>query len=60
MHRELASALSCPVGFKNSTDGAIQVAVDAVNSADHPHSFLSVTKDGHSAIFSRRETATVT
>ncbi len=52
VHRELASALSCPVGFKNSTDGAIQVAVDAVNSAGHPHSFLSVTKDGHSAIFS--------
>jgi 3-deoxy-7-phosphoheptulonate synthase len=52
VHRELASALSCPVGFKNSTDGAIQVAVDAVNSAGHPHSFLSVTKEGHSAIFS--------
>ena len=51
-HRELASGLSCPVGFKNGTDGRIQIAVDAMRSAAHPHSFLSVTKGGHSAIFS--------
>lgn len=51
VHRQLASGLSCPVGFKNSTDGSVQVAVDAVQSASHPHIFLSVTKAGHSAIF---------
>ncbi len=51
-HRELASGLSCPVGFKNGTDGRIQIAVDAMRSAAHPHSFLSVTKGGQSAIFS--------
>lgn len=50
-HRELASGLSCPVGFKNATDGDIQVAVDAIRSASQPHNFLSVTKQGHSAIF---------
>ena len=50
-HRELASGLSCPVGFKNATDGSLQVAVDAIVSASHSHHFLSVTKDGHSAIF---------
>ena len=50
-HRELASGLSCPVGFKNATDGDIQVAVDAIGSAMQPHHFLSVTKGGHSAIF---------
>jgi 3-deoxy-7-phosphoheptulonate synthase len=50
-HRELASGLSCPVGFKNATDGDIQVAVDAIGSASKPHHFLSVTKQGHSAIF---------
>jgi len=52
VHRQLASGLSCPVGFKNSTDGSIQIAVDAIKSASHPHIFLSVTKRGHSAIFS--------
>lgn len=52
VHRELASGLSCPVGFKNSTDGSLQVAVDAIRSASRPHHFLSVTKAGHSAIFS--------
>ncbi len=52
VHRQLASGLSCPIGFKNSTDGSIQVAVDAIGSAAHPHIFLSVTKQGHSAIFS--------
>jgi 3-deoxy-7-phosphoheptulonate synthase len=51
-HRELASGLSCPVGFKNGTDGNIQIAVDAIGSACRPHHFLSVTKDGRSAIFS--------
>ena len=51
VHRQLASGLSCPIGFKNTTDGSIQVAVDAVGSAAHPHIFLSVTKLGHSAIF---------
>lgn len=50
-HRELSSGLSCPVGFKNATDGDIQVAVDAIKSASQPHNFLSVTKQGHSAIF---------
>ncbi len=50
-HRELASGLSCPVGFKNATDGTLQVAVDAIVSAAHSHHFLSVTKAGHSAIF---------
>ena len=50
VHRELASGLSMPVGFKNATDGCIQVAVDAVRAAHHPHSFLSVTKQGIAAI----------
>ncbi len=50
-HRELASGLSCPVGFKNGTDGNMQIAVDAICSASRPHRFLSVTKDGVSAIF---------
>jgi 3-deoxy-7-phosphoheptulonate synthase len=52
VHRELASGLSCPVGFKNGTDGTLSVAVDAIRAASHPHNFLSLTKDGHSAIFS--------
>ncbi|MDC9615295.1 3-deoxy-7-phosphoheptulonate synthase AroG [Xenorhabdus khoisanae] len=50
VHRELASGLSCPVGFKNGTDGTIKVAIDAINSAGSSHCFLSVTKWGHSAI----------
>ncbi|WP_305819403.1 3-deoxy-7-phosphoheptulonate synthase AroG [Photobacterium leiognathi] len=50
VHRELASGLSCPVGFKNGTDGNIKIATDAVGSASAPHHFLSVTKYGHSAI----------
>ncbi|KAF3978087.1 MAG: 3-deoxy-7-phosphoheptulonate synthase AroG [Methylococcales symbiont of Iophon sp. n. MRB-2018] len=54
VHRELASGLSCPVGFKNATDGGIKIAIDAINSATNPHHFLSVTKAGHSAIFSTR------
>ena len=52
IHRELASGLSCPVGFKNGTDGSIRIAVDAIRAAQAPHHFLSVTKAGHSAIVS--------
>ena len=52
VHRELASGLSCPVGFKNGTDGNVQIALDAVKSASQPHHFLAVTKDGRSAIAS--------
>ena len=52
VHRELASGLSCPVGFKNGTDGNIRIAVDAIKTARQPHHFLSVTKGGHSAIVS--------
>ncbi|HEY6895864.1 MAG TPA: 3-deoxy-7-phosphoheptulonate synthase AroG [Rhodocyclaceae bacterium] len=54
VHRELASGLSCPVGFKNGTDGNIKIAVDAIKSAASPHHFLSVTKAGHSAIVSTK------
>ena len=50
VHREMASGLSCPVGFKNGTDGNIKIAVDAVGAAAHPHHFLAVTKQGSSAI----------
>ena len=57
VHRELASGLSCPVGFKNGTAGDVQVAVDAVGAAAHPHHFLSLTKAGHSAIFETRGNA---
>ena len=53
-HRELASGLSCPVGFKNGTDGGIQIAIDAIKAASKPHNFLSVTKEGKSAIFSTK------
>jgi len=51
-HRELASGLSCPVGFKNSTNGGFRIAIDAIQAASHPHVFLSLTKAGNSAIFS--------
>ncbi|NRB38476.1 MAG: 3-deoxy-7-phosphoheptulonate synthase [Pseudomonadales bacterium] len=50
VHRELASGLSMPVGFKNGTDGSLQIAVDAIGSASASHHFLSVTKQGHLAI----------
>lgn len=50
LHRELASGLSFPVGFKNGTDGGLDVAIDAVRAANHPHHFLSVTKPGVVAI----------
>ena len=52
VHRELASGLSCPVGFKNGTDGNIKIAADAIKAASQAHHFLSVTKGGHSAIVS--------
>ncbi len=52
VHRELASGLSCPVGFKNGTDGNVKIAIDAIKAASQPHHFLSVTKGGHSAIVS--------
>jgi len=54
VHRELASGLSCPVGFKNGTDGNIKIASDAIKAAQQPHHFLSVTKGGHSAIVSTK------
>src|SRR5690349_12752061 len=52
IHRELASGLSCPVGFKNGTDGNIRIAVDAIRAAQAPHHFMAVTKAGRSAIAS--------
>jgi 3-deoxy-7-phosphoheptulonate synthase len=51
VHRQLVSGLSCPVGFKNATSGDVQIAVEAVLSAAHPHTFLGHTKYGQSAIF---------
>ena len=53
-HRELSSGLSMPVGFKNGTDGNLQIAIDACNAASHPHHFLSVTKQGVAAIVSTK------
>ncbi|MGZ5035574.1 MAG: 3-deoxy-7-phosphoheptulonate synthase [Usitatibacter sp.] len=50
-HRQLASGLSCPVGFKNGTDGSIRVAVDALRAAAAPHAFMGLTKTGQAAIF---------
>ncbi len=50
IHRELASGLSCPVGFKNGTDGDVRIAAEAMKSASHPHHFMAVTKGGRSAI----------
>jgi 3-deoxy-7-phosphoheptulonate synthase len=52
VHRELASGLSCPIGFKNGTDGGVGIALDAVAAAAHPHHFPAVTKDGRAAIAS--------
>ena len=54
VHRELASGLSMPVGIKNSTDGKVRIAIDAIRSSAHPHHFLSVTKQGVAAIVSTR------
>jgi 3-deoxy-7-phosphoheptulonate synthase len=51
VHRELVSGLSCPVGFKNGTSGDVQIAIEAVRSVAHPHTFLGHTKNGQSAIF---------
>jgi len=56
-HRQLASGLSCPVGFKNGTDGAVQVAVDALQAAAAPHAFMGMTKMGQCAIFETRGNA---
>ncbi len=50
VHRELASGLSCPIGFKNGTDGNVRIAVDAMRAARHPHRFVGVTKAGRSAV----------
>jgi len=50
VHRELASGLSCPIGFKNGTDGKVKIAIDAVKASAQPHHFLAVTKEGRSAI----------
>jgi 3-deoxy-7-phosphoheptulonate synthase len=52
VHRELSSGMSCPIGFKNGTDGNVKIAVDATLAAQRPHHFLSVTKEGMSAIVS--------
>lgn len=52
VHRELASGLSCPVGFKNGTYGTTRIAVDAIGAAIRPHNFLSLRKEGNAAIFS--------
>lgn len=54
VHRELASGLSCAVGFKNGTNGSIKIAIDGIGAANNPHHFLSVTKFGHSAIVATR------
>ena len=52
VHRELASGMSCPMGFKNGTDGSLRIAFEAIKAASQPHHFLSVTKGGISAIVS--------
>ncbi len=53
-HRELSSGISCPIGFKNGTYGNVNIAINAISAALRPHHFLSVTKDGHTAIFATR------
>lgn len=53
-HRQMASGLSMPVGFKNSTDGRLQVAIDAIRSAMHQHSFLGIDQDGHSSVITTK------
>jgi 3-deoxy-7-phosphoheptulonate synthase len=50
VHRQLASGLSCPVGFKNGTSGNVQIAIEAVLSANHPHTFLGTSETGQAAI----------
>ncbi|MCZ6526277.1 MAG: 3-deoxy-7-phosphoheptulonate synthase [Gammaproteobacteria bacterium] len=54
VHREVVSGMSCPIGFKNGTDGTTQIAVDAIHSASQPHNFLSLRKEGTSAIFTTK------
>src|SRR6185503_20460619 len=54
VHRELASGLSMPVGFKNGTDGSVQIAIDAVRAAGHPHRFIGVTEQGLAGIVATR------
>ncbi len=54
LHRQLASGMSCPIGFKNATDGSVKIAIDAVVAAEHEHTFMSVTKMGHVAIVHTR------
>jgi len=54
VHREVSSGMSCPIGFKNGTDGTTQVAVDAIRAASQPHHFLSLMKEGNSAIFTTK------
>ena len=56
-HRQLASGLSCPVGFKNGTDGSVKIAADAVMAAAAPHAFMGMTKMGQAAIFETRGNA---
>src|SRR5882762_3642540 len=53
-HREMASGLSMPVGFKNSTEGNLQVAINAIQSSRRPHSFLGITQDGNAAVIRTR------
>jgi len=54
IHREMASGLSCPVGFKNGTDGNVRIAIDAIKAASQPHHFLAVSKDGRAGIAATR------
>jgi len=54
IHREMASGLSCPMGFKNGTSGDVQVAIEAIHAAAHPHCFVAYNKDGQSSIFGTR------
>jgi len=53
-HRELSSGVSCPIGFKNGTYGNLNIAIDAIGASSRPHHFLSVTKEGHTAIFATK------
>jgi 3-deoxy-7-phosphoheptulonate synthase len=57
VHRQLASGLSVPVGFKNSTDGRVQVAIDALRAAAHPHSFIGVDENGLASVVTTRGNA---
>lgn len=59
LHRELASGVSFPIGFKNGTDGSVGVAIDAMHSASNPHAFMGVTEQGLAAIVKTRGNADV-